>query len=66
MLKRCLFSMLSLESAANVCYADTTVITNRTYGQRESLAMLDGIDTFAGLIRGAFTMLDRIDALTRI
>ena len=34
---------------------------------RELLAMLDGIDAFAVLSRGgAFTMLDGIDALTRI
>ena len=30
---------------------------------RELLAVLDGVDAFAGLTRGAFTMLDRVDAL---
>ena len=33
---------------------------------RELLAVLHGVDAFAGLARGAFTMLDRIDAFTRI
>jgi hypothetical protein len=33
---------------------------------RELLAVLDGVDAFTGLTRGAFTMLDGIDALTRI
>ncbi len=32
---------------------------------RELLAMLDGIDAFTGLSRGAFTVLDGIDPVVR-
>ncbi len=33
---------------------------------RDLLAVLDGVDAFAGLTRSAFTVLDRIDAFARI
>jgi hypothetical protein len=50
-----------------VISGDITTQRNLALENAESsLAMLDGIDAFAGLSRRAFTMLDRINAPTRI